>query len=554
MTDIITVEIIRNSLEYIAEEMGIVLRNSAYSPNIKERMDHSCAIFDSECRLLAHAEHIPVHLGAMPLGVKKALETIDYVEEGDMVVFNDPYIGGTHLPDITLVAPVFFNKNLIGYVANRAHHSDIGGKTPGSMPGDAIEIYEEGLVIPPVKLVRRGIVDRDILNIICSNARTPDTRKGDILAQIAANKRGINRIQKILWKYGTSTFIESVDEILNYSERLARIEISKLPRHMCEAVDYLDDGGPAWNKPIKIHVSVKIEGDNIVFDFTKSDDNVPSPVNATRAVTTSCVYYVFKCTIAREIPSNDGTYRPVRVITREGSIVDTKHPYAVSGGNVETSQRIVDVLFKALSKIIPDIIPAASQGTMNNISFGGMNPKTRKVFTFYETIGGGCGARPGMDGVDGVHTHMTNTMNTPIEEIERICPIMIEEYSLREDSCGAGRWRGGLGIVRKYRILAPMRVSLMGDRHRYSPWGLKGGKNGAPGEYILIRGSKSIRLGSKETLNLVPGDLLVIKTPGGGGHGDPELRDVKSIMMDIEEGKISKKYVYENYPQIRSFS
>ncbi len=547
MVDVITMEIIRNALEYIAEEMGIVLRNSAFSPNIKERMDHSCAIFGVKGELLAHAEHIPVHLGAMPLAVREAIKVIDEFEEGDMIVMNDPYSCGTHLPDITIIAPVYHREELVGFVANRAHHSDVGGRVPGSMPGDSVEIFEEGLIIPPVRIVKRGKIDKEILRLILANVRTPRIRMGDIIAQISANRRGVERLLRIIDKYGRETYLEAVDHILSYSERLAKTEISKMREGESYACDYLDDAGQNWDKPIKICVRVRIEKGSITFDFSDSDKQVPGSINAPKTVTISASYFVFKSILRGDIPSNEGTYRPLRIITKRGTIVDATHPVAVAGGNVETSQRIVDVLFLALSKLIPERIPAASQGTMNNIAFGGINPKTGRPFTFYETIGGGFGGRRGKDGVDGVHCNMTNTMNTPIEEIERKYPIRILEYSLRSDSCGAGRWRGGLGIIRKYQALTTIKVSLLGDRHRFRPWGLMGGKAGAPGEYILIRNGREIKLPSKTTIIMNPGDILVIKTPGGGGYGKPKQRDKERILKDLLDGKTSRLYVEKHY-------
>ena len=547
MVDMITAEIIRNALEYIAEEMGIVLRNSAFSPNIKERMDHSCAVFGPKGKLLAHAEHIPVHLGAMPLAIRETIKVVKDFEEGDMIIMNDPYSCGTHLPDITLIAPVFYRGELVGFVANRAHHSDVGGKVPGSMPGDSVEIYEEGLIIPPMKIVKRGEIDRELLRFILANVRTPRTRMGDIVAQISANRRGIQRVLKVVDKYGIGTYLKAIEAILSYSEKLAKIEISKMRRGESTAYDFLDDAGQHWDKPVKIHVKVTIAKDSITFDFSESDKQVPGSINAPRAVTISASYFVFKSIIGGEVPSNEGTYRPLEIITRRGTVVDAEPPAAVAGGNVETSQRIVDALFRALAKLVPERVPAASQGTMNNIAFGGVDPKTGKRFAFYETIGGGFGGRMGKDGVDGVHCNMTNTMNTPIEEIERKYPIRILEYSLRPDSCGAGQWRGGLGIIRKYQALATMKVSLLGDRHRFPPWGLMGGKNGAPGEYILIRNGEEIRLPSKTTIIMHSGDILIIKTPGGGGYGDPKLRDRRLIEEDILNEKITVEHAKKHY-------
>ena len=539
IVDKVTIEVIRHYLEYTAEEMGIVLRNSAYSPNIKERMDHSCAIFDAKGQMIAQAEHIPVHLGAMPLAVKSMLETFsDNLYPGDMIIFNDPYRGGTHLPDVTLIAPIFYENEIVGFVANRAHYSDIGGKTPGSMPGDAREIFEEGLIIPPVKLVSKGEIVKDVLRIILANTRTPRIRKGDIYAQIAANIRGIRRIHKLLEKYGVNEFHTAVEEILNYSERRMRKEISKLPSGEFTGEDFLDDDG-VEDRPIRIFVTVKIKGDGIEFDFTGTDHQVKGSINAPLAVTLSCSYYVLRAVTDPTIPANEGAYRPLKVIAPEGTVVNAKPPAAVAGGNVETSQRIVDALLKAFAKIVPERIPAASQGTMNNIAIGGIDPRTGKPFTFYETIGGGFGGRRGLDGVDGVHSHMTNTMNTPIEEIERRYPIMILKYSLRPNSGGLGQWRGGLGIERIYKILAPATLSLLGDRHKFPPWGLNNGEPGAPGEYILIRKGRKIKLRSKQIINVDAGDIIIIRTPGGGGYGDPSKRSKEMITDDIRDGKIT---------------
>lgn len=541
MVDLITREIIQRGLEYIAEEMGLVLRNSAYSPNIKERMDHSCAVFSPDSEMIAHAEHIPVHLGAMPMTIKSILREIDTLEKGDVVITNDPFEGGTHLPDITLLAPIYVGNKLIGYVANRAHHSDVGGRTPGSMPGDSEEIFEEGIIIPPVRLYRRGRLNRDILKLILANVRTPRIRRGDLYAQIAALNRGIMRVKELASRYSIETFLDALQDILEYSEKLSKRKISALPKGTVQATDYLDDGGERYPDPIAIRVKVTIKDDEMIFDFSSSDPEVPSSINAPKSVTISSVYYAFKSIVGADLPNNEGIYRPLKIITKKGTIVDATYPRAVVGGNVETSQRIVDVIFLALSKIMPDRIPAASQGTMNNIAIGGINPNTGDPFTFYETIGGGAGARPNRDGVDGVHTHMTNTMNTPIEEIERNYPILILEYSLRKDSGGLGKWRGGLGIIRKYKALARIRASLLGERHKYAPWGLLGGQLGKTGKYYIIREGETIILPSKTTIILEPNDILVIETPGGGGYGDPKERAEELVIEDIKNEKISKE-------------
>jgi len=541
LVNVITVEVIRGALEYTTEEMGIILRNSAYSANIKERMDHSCAIFDSQARMLVQAEHIPVHLGAMPIAVEQVMKDFEEIYPGDMFVLNDPFRGGTHLPDLTLIAPIFYNEKLVGFVVNRAHHSDIGGKTPGSMPGDAEEIFEEGLVIPPVKLMDKGIINKDVLEIILKNTRTPEIRKGDLMAQIAANNIGRKQVLKLIEKYGLTTFQECVEAILDYSERRMIKEIQKFPKVKVDAEDYLDDSGVDDN-PIRIRVSVIIRENELIFDFTGTDKQVRGPVNAPYSVTLSASYYVLRAVTDPTIPANHGAYRPLTVKTEKGTVIDAKPPCAVSGGNVETSQRIVDVLLKAFSQIIPDRIPAACQGTMNNILIGGINPRNNKPFTFYETIGGGYGARPGLDGIDGIHSHMTNTMNTPIEEIEKRFPLLILKYELRKDSGGLGKWRGGLGIERVYKLLTAAKLSVLGERHKFRPWGLKGGLPGAGGEYFVIKNNgEKITLRSKETIWLQQGDIIIIRTPGGGGYGNPIEREYKLVIEDLENEKISKE-------------
>ncbi len=541
MSQYIRMEIIKGALEYTAEEMGIALRNAAYSANIKERMDHSCAIFDKYGRLIAQAEHIPVHLGAMPLAVRKVIKEIDF-NEGDYVIFNDPYYGGTHLPDITLITPFFYQGELICYLANRAHHSDVGGKIPGSMPGDATEIFEEGLIIPPVKLIKNGELDRDVLRLLMANSRTPKIRRGDIMAQIASNNIGLRRLKAILDKFGKENFHESVEDLLDYSENRMRKMIQRFPKKTIYAEDYLDDSGVS-DEPVKIAVEIIIRNDEIVFDFSKSDREVDGPVNAPYAVTLSASYFVLRSVTDPTIPANEGAYRPLKVITRRGTVVDATFPHAVSGGNVETSQRIVDVLLKGFSEIIPNRVPAACQGTMNNIVIGGTDPKTGNQFTFYETIGGGFGGRYGLDGIDGVHSNMTNTMNTPVEEIEKRFPIMIIKYELRKNSGGLGEWRGGLGIERVYKILTKGKLSVLGDRQKFAPWGLRGGLAGAKGEYILVRNGKEIKLRSKETITVMEGDLIIIRTPGGGGFGDPRNRDKSRIIEDIKDEKYDKEYI-----------
>ncbi len=546
--DPVTVEVIRGGLVYAAEEMGIVLRKTAYSHNIKERMDHSCAIFDSKGRLIAQAEHIPVHLGSMSIALKNCLKEIDFtLEEGDMVVFNDPYLSGTHLPDITLVAPAYEEKELLGYVVNKAHHSDVGGKAPGSLPGDASEIYQEGLIIPPVRLVRKGDVVKDVLKLILSNVRTQKIRMGDLKAQVAANLLGIRRLREIAQKFGIGVVNEAIDDILDYSERRIRKKISEIREGSYEAEDYLESTGTE-DKPVRLKVRVQVKGDEISFDYSGTDPQVNGPVNAVLGVTLAGIYYVLMCITDPTIPMNEGCFRPVSVNVPRGCVLNPVRPAPVGGGNVETSQRNVDVLFKALSKAIPQKVCAAGQGTMNNVCVGGIDA-SGKQWVFYETIGGGYGGRQGLDGVDGVQVHMTNTMNTPIEAIEASYPVLFLRYELRKDSCGAGKWRGGCGIVRSWKLLGERAsLSLMAERHKIAPWGLFGGKPGATGRAFIIKPDESkLELPSKCTVTMERGDIFVILTPGGGGYGDPREREQKAILRDFENELLSKEKIVEDY-------
>ncbi len=548
VVDLVTIGVVKGKLTYAAEEMGIALRKSAYSPNIKERMDHSCAIFDAEKRLVAQAEHIPVHLGSMILAVQQGLASYrGELEEGDMLLFNDPYISGTHLPDMTLIAPVYYRGEVIAYVANKAHHSDVGGKAPGSMPGDSAELFEEGIIIPPVKLVKGGRIDREIAEIILSNVRTPRERMGDLRAQVAANFLGIRRIIELAEKYGVEKLEAAIEEILAHSERMMRHEIEKIPDGVYKAEDYLEDTGTS-DEPVKIAVEVTVRGDSIRFDYTGTSLQVDAPVNAPLGVTLAGVFYVMICITDPSIPVNDGCYRPIEVHVPEGTLLNPRRPAAVCGGNVETSQRNVDTLFKALAQAVPDRVCAAGSGTMNNISVGGVDPRSGELWAFYETIGGGYGARPGLDGVDGVHVHMTNTMNTPIEAIEAQFPILFLSYKLREDSGGPGKWRGGCGIERSWKLLAPSAtLSILAERNKMRPWGLMGGLEGAAGEHLIIRGGTAMRLKSKCTVRLQKGDVLVVRTPGGGGYGNPLERSIELVLKDVRDGLVSPEAAHRYY-------
>ncbi|NHJ32905.1 MAG: hydantoinase B/oxoprolinase family protein [Asgard group archaeon] len=537
--DIITREVIRGGLEYIAEEMGIILRNAAYSTNIKERMDHSCALFDHKGRMVAQAEHIPVHLGAMPIAVRSIEKKFEgEIYPGDSFILNDPYLGGTHLPDITIITPIFYKNDLAGYSVSRAHHNDIGGMVPGSMPGNATEIFQEGLRIPPVKFATNGEINKDILDLIMTNSRTPKIRKGDLMAQLSSNWTGEKRLQEIIDQKGIEIYKLAVDDILNYTERRFLSILSDFPESEAEGKDYMDGDG-VEDKLVELLVNVKITKKHVTFDFTGTSEQVKGAINCPYAVTLSGSYYVLRAITDPSIPANEGLYRHLSVIVPEGTVLNARSPAAVVGGNVETSQRIVDTLLKAFSKILPDRIPAASQGTMNNLIIGGTDHFGRP-FTFYETIGGGTGGRPTKDGIDGIHSHMTNTMNTPIEEIEVRYPLIVEKYALRENSCGMGRFRGGLGIIRQFKTKIPVVVSLLGERQKVAPWGLAGGEDGKMGVYtVKTKDGKIVNLQGKTSTTLDSEEIIIIKTPGGGAWGEEKKRDEKSIKQDIINGKKS---------------
>ena len=437
MIDVTTVEVIKGALIYAAEEMGIALKKSAYSPNIKERMDHSCAIFNHRRELIAQAEHIPVHLGSMALAVKLGIEEYPgSLEPGDMLLLNDPYISGTHLPDLTLIAPIFHEGTLIGYAANKAHHTDVGGKTPGSLAADSTELYQEGLIIPPVKFVKKGGIDPEITRLIRSNVRTPEVQMGDLRAQIAANNTGLKRVLELVEVYGVDVVHGAMDAIMDYSERRMREEIKLMPDGEYSAVDYMESILPG-DGDVDIRVKITKKDDSLVFDYTGTHKQVERPVNAPLGVTVAGIYYTLISITDPTIPVNDGCFRPITLKIPHGCMMNPVRPAPVAGGNVETSQRNADVIMKAFSKIVPEKVPAAGQGTMNNITIGGLKDDG-EPWTFYETIGGGSGARPDGDGVDGIHVNMTNTMNTPIETLEAYLPLEFKAYRLRPDSGGPG--------------------------------------------------------------------------------------------------------------------
>ncbi len=512
----IELELFRHFLVSIAEEMGVVLRRSSYSVNIKERRDYSCAVYDARGETVAMGDHMPVHLGAMPLSVRAAREALD-LGPGDVALLNDPFRGGTHLPDITAVAPVFIDGSVAFFLANRAHHSDVGGMSPGSMPL-ARDIYQEGIRIPPVRLVRGGRLDREMLDLILANVRTPVEREGDLRAQLASLERGAERLTALVAKYGLAKVQANMRALQDYSERMMRAAISKIARGVYRFEDCLDNDGTS-DEPVWIRVVVTIGRESATVDFSGSAPQSSGPVNANYAVTLAAVMYCFRCLIREDVPFTAGILRPIRVIAPEGTVVNALAPAAMAAGNVETSQRVTDVVLGALAQAAPESIPAASSGTMNNLSFGGIDPVRRAPFAYYETIAGGMGASSRGPGYSATQTHMTNTLNTPAEAFEHQFPVRVERYSIRRGSGGAGTHRGGDGIVRELRFLTPADVTILSDRRQRGPWGLAGGGPGKPGRNTLVRNGRKIKLPAKTRQELRAGDLLRIETPGGGGRG-----------------------------------
>jgi N-methylhydantoinase B len=534
--DPIKLEIYRSFYTSAAEEMGVSLRRTAFSPNIKERRDYSCAVFDCRGQLIAQGDHMPVHLGSMPMSVKAAIAACP-MGPGDIVMLNDPFAGGTHLPDVTMVAPVYGTlelkrpgrkgsqvldaaptPQLLFYVANRAHHADIGGSTPGSM-GTAVEIYQEGLRIPPLRIARAGQLDREVFNLVLANVRGREEREGDFAAQLGALEVGRERLLEIVERYGFKEADEYASHLVQYAARLMRKTIADIPDGVYEAEDFLDDDGES-EKPLRIAVKIEIRGDQARVDFSGSDAQARGPINAVEAITVSGVYYVFRCLIAGDAPASIGILDPIEVTAPKGTIVNALPPAPVAGGNVETSQRIVDVLLKALSQAAPHLIPAASQGTMNNLTIGGWDARAGREFAYYETVCGGMGARPDADGISGVHTHMTNSLNTPIEALEYAYPLRLRRYAIRRGSGGTGKFRGGDGVIREVELLCPAQVSLLSDRRKIAPYGLYGGGDGKKGRATLLTAEgRRKKLPSKFTISAVSGDRIIIETPGGGGFG-----------------------------------
>jgi N-methylhydantoinase B len=517
------VAVIGHALHSIAVEMGAALRRTAFSPNIKERRDYSSAIFSADGDLIAMGDDMPVHLGSMPMSVSAILNAMR-LSPGDVALLNDPFRGGTHLPDITMVAPVFLRgQSRPGfYVANRAHHADVGGMYPGSM-GPCREIAQEGIRIPPVKLMHAGKLDSQVLAILLANVRTPIEREGDLTAQLGACRIGVSRTLELVGRFGHARLLRGVRAMVEGSERLMRAVLATIPAGVFRAEDFLDDDG-VLPGPIGIRVALRTDPirRRAVVDFNGTDPQVPGSLNAVYAITWSAVFYVFRCLLPAGAVATAGLMRPVQVVAPAGSVVNAVPPAAVAGGNVETSQRIVDVLLRALAQALPDRIPAASSGTMNNLTIGGIDPRTGQPYTYYETVAGGLGASPISDGASGHHAHMTNSLNTPVEALEYAYPFRMVRYALRRNSGGAGLHHGGSGLVREIELLGDAQVTLLADRRKSQPWGLAGGDPGASGRTTITREAKENPLPGKCTVELPAGSRIRVESPGGGGWGTAE--------------------------------
>ncbi|MEO8395152.1 MAG: hydantoinase B/oxoprolinase family protein [Chloroflexota bacterium] len=514
--DAISLAVFRSLFESVAEEMGVTLQRAAFSPNIRERLDFSCAIFDHDARMMAQAAHIPVHLGSMPASVEAAVKAFDSFSPGDVIVLNDPYFGGTHLPDVTMVSPVFIGDTVHFFVASRAHHADVGGMSPGSLPLST-ELYQEGLILPPIKLVESGKRSESVLRIITANSRAPEERLGDLEAQLAAQRVGERRLQALVAAHGLAEVQAHSDALLEYSRRMTEAVIAVIPDGVYTFEDALEGDGQGEYR-IPICATITVEGSAMVVDFAGSAPQVAGNLNAVEAIVRSATWYCVRLLAQDDLPVNHGCFDPVTVITPPHSLLNPDFPAAVAVGNTETGQRVTDVVLGALAQALPDRIPASSQGTMNNFTVGAAGGAGR-AFVYYETIAGGHGASPVHDGISGRHSHMTNTRNTPVEALEYALPMRVHAYHLREGSGGAGLHHGGDGIVREYKFLTSAQVTLNSERRIYAPYGLEGGEAGQRGVNRLIRNGVEQNLGGKWTGQIQPGDRIIIETPGGGGWG-----------------------------------
>jgi N-methylhydantoinase B len=533
--DPITAELIASASVYASEEMGIAVRDAAYSPNIKERLDHSCALFDRHARLIAQAEHIPVHLGSLPWGLRRSLawlaERGRAMRRGEMIVVNDPYLAGTHLNDVTVIRAIFSGERLVGYAANKAHHTDVGGAVPGSMPPDAGDLFAEGVVLPPLVLMRDDVIVDETVELLMANSRMPQQRAGDLRAQIAGNVVGERRFLELIERYGTETVEAAFEKALDDGERRTRAALRSLPDGVIEHEDVMEDerGEPS----IVLRLRLEKRGDGISLDYAGTAEQRSMPLNSVYGVTLSGAYYALRAVTDPRIPMNDGSFRPISITVPEGTLLNPRRPASVSAGNVETSMRNADLVLGALARLAPGRVPAQSGGSMNNVMIGGLDERGES-WAFYETNGCGMGARPGADGIDAIHAHMTNTLNTPIEAIERTMPLTMTAYEFADDSAGDGTFRGGSGIVRGFILRGgSARVSLIAERHAVAPRGTNGGGDGTCGSHTFVASDGSSHaLPAKCTVPLEPGDGIVLRTAGGGGYGPPQERDPDARRSD----------------------
>jgi N-methylhydantoinase B len=548
--DGVTIEVMKNALQSIAEEMGVTLIRTALSTNIKDRMDCSTAIYTRSGKLVAQAEHIPLHLGLMPSVVEEVLKIYPSheLQEGDAILINDPYISGSHLPDVFLISPVFFEGELVAIIGNIAHHVDVGGMTPGSMSVQATEIFQEGLRLPAVRIRKAGVLDQEIIRLLTANVRTGKECLGDLYAQIAANNVGEHRLKELIARYKVQYTNECMEEIMNYSERRMRSAIRKIPNGVFTFEDFLEGDGTV-EKPIKISVQITIEDEEVLVNFKGTDQQARGPINSTLGVTKACVYYAIKSFFDSEVPPNAGAYRSIKVIAPKGTIVNPRFPAAVSNANINTSQRITDVILGALSSVDPNRAMAACSGTMNLFTIGGIDEKTNQYYSYVETYGGGQGAVLGLDGMDGVHTNMTNTRNAPAEVIEQSYPLTVKRYALADNSGGHGKYRGGMGMIREIVIESDdAAVTLSTERNKNGPWGLYGGGKGGTSQCLLILpDGKQTNLPSKVTTRVHKGSILVLKTSGGGGYMDPLERDPQEVQKDVIAGNITLDTARKEY-------
>ncbi|WP_455208777.1 hydantoinase B/oxoprolinase family protein [Kaarinaea lacus] len=510
----IALSIFASRVEAVCDEMGAVLQRTAFSPNIKDRLDFSCAIFDAQGQLCAQAAHIPVHMGSMAYAMRDIVSQLAW-RQGDMVILNDPFLGGTHLPDVTVIAPLFVDGALIAFLANRAHHADIGSETPGSMPISRT-LDEEGIVIPPTFLVRDSKIITDVMDRLVSKTSVPEQSYGDFAAQISANKTGLSNLGLLVTEMGLETFNTAIVELNDYADRLAVSALAQIPSGEYEFTDVMDSDG-LGNEDIPIKVKISVQDHHVTVDFAGSAVQTSGNINCPLSVAAAAVYYVFSCLMPPYTPVCQGRFRNIEIFAPHGSLVNAMRPAAVAAGNVETSTRVVDVVMGALAQAISRQIPAASHGSMNNIAMGARLsvPGVTRPWDYYETIGGGMGAGSVANGVDAVQTHMTNTRNTPIEVLETLYPLRITRYSIRDESGGVGLHHGGNGIVREFEFLEPATLTLLTERRKHQPWGLNGGAAGKSGSNQL----NSQSLPAKKNLSVRPGDRLTIETAGGGGWG-----------------------------------